>query len=187
MNHITKFHQATLLHHNGKLRKNDRGSIKCARMTKRQYLIAFLVGLTRCFTVPYPCQARKITSHQRNSKKGLLVHTSPCTPLHNSPFFSLSQTRDFQLSFFTLISAVSHLPRARTSAPRRPPAVAVTRFQLVVLTISDVNKMHGENASRTFLCVFLCHPVSLSSTHCQAEVSQRCAPTSCKPSPSASI
>ena len=49
-----------------------------------------LVGLLRCFSVPYPFKARKITSHQRNSKKGLFVHTSLSTTLHNSPSLSLS-------------------------------------------------------------------------------------------------
>ena len=50
-----------------------------------------LVVVSHCFTVPYP--ARKITSHQRNSKKGLFVYTSLSTTLslthtHKSKFFS---------------------------------------------------------------------------------------------------
>jgi hypothetical protein len=39
-----------------------------------------LLGLSRCFTVPYPCKTRKITSHQRNSKRGFV-----CTHLSLPP------------------------------------------------------------------------------------------------------
>ncbi len=54
------------------------------------------VDLSHCFTVPYPCKTRKITSHQRNSKKGLFVHTSLSTTLSLSlslkfEFFSHGQ------------------------------------------------------------------------------------------------
>ena len=46
------------------------------------------VGLSCCFTGPYPCKARKITSHQRNSERFFL-----CTLL--SPQLSLSLSRKF--------------------------------------------------------------------------------------------
>ena len=61
---------------------SDNGSFLC-------FLV--LVVLSSCFTVPYPCKACKITSHQRNSKTGFFVHTSLTTTLHNS----LSQNRVF--------------------------------------------------------------------------------------------
>ena len=98
-----------------------------------------LVGLSHCFTVPYPCKVHKITSHQRNSKKVLFVHTSLTTPVHST----LSQSRCVLFSFFTLISGLSYvprvfftvisglsfLPRTRTSDPRRPTDFAnYTRF-----------------------------------------------------------
>jgi hypothetical protein len=66
---------------------------------KKNFLVA-LVGLS-CSTVPYTCKARKITSHQRNSKKGFCL----CTLL--SP--RLSTTLPLSLSARQRFSAFGHI------------------------------------------------------------------------------
>jgi hypothetical protein len=60
-----------------------------------------LVGLSHCFTVPYPCKVRKITSHQRNSKEGLFVYTSLSTCLCTLLFPQLCTTLLHSLSHKT--------------------------------------------------------------------------------------
>ncbi len=57
----------------------------------------FLVGLSHCFTVPYPCKVRKLPSHQRSSKKGLFVHT----PLSTTLSVSVSQLWVFKIIVFS--------------------------------------------------------------------------------------
>ncbi len=71
---------------------------------RRQYItiVNHFHGVSSCFgfggfiPVPYPCKVRKITSHQRNSKKGFVcAHFSH----HNSPQLSLAK-QIFLVSFF---------------------------------------------------------------------------------------
>jgi len=82
-----------------------------------------LVSLSCCFTVPYPCKARKITPHQRNSKKGCLCKIS-LYPTLSLPLTSLS----FLDFVFYIIDALRYLPRARIFAHRRPPATLLYCF-----------------------------------------------------------
>jgi hypothetical protein len=73
---------------------------------KRRPYIAFVDhfhGVSSCFgfggliTVPYPYKVRKITSHQRNSKKGFV-----CAYFshHNSPQLSLAKQMFFVFVFY---------------------------------------------------------------------------------------
>jgi hypothetical protein len=84
--------------------------------TKLSFCFGGLITLFQLFHTP--CKVRKLPSHQRNSKKGFVcAHFS----LHDPLSLSLSpvKVKEFQLSFFYNIIALSYLPRARTSAPRR--------------------------------------------------------------------
>ena len=87
-----------------------------ALWTKLSFCFGGLITLFQLFHTP--CKVRKLPSHQRNSKKGFVcTHFS----LHDPLSLSLSpvKVKEFQLSFFYNIIALSYLPRARTSAPRR--------------------------------------------------------------------
>ena len=84
--------------------------------TKLSFCFGGLITLFQLFHTP--CKVRKLPSHQRNSKKGFVCgHFS----LHDPLSLSLSpvKVKEFHLSFFYNIIALSYLPRARTSAPRR--------------------------------------------------------------------
>ena len=62
------------------------------------------MGLSRGFTVPYPRKARKITSHQKNSKAFVCAHFS----LHNFLSLCLSQSLSFLVFVFYSIGALSY-------------------------------------------------------------------------------
>ena len=92
--------------------------------TKLSFCFGGLITLFQLFHTP--CKVRKLSSHQRNSKKGSFVHT-PLSKLS----LSLTFTSQSLLAFvFYGISALSYLPRARTSAPRRSQATLLYCFSL---------------------------------------------------------
>ena len=76
-------------------------------------------GLSRCFNCSIPLARFASYHHTRETlKRGFVcAHFS----LHDPLSLSLSpvKVKEFQLSFFYNIIALSYLPRARTSAPRR--------------------------------------------------------------------
>ena len=78
-----------------------------------------LGGLSRCFNCSIPLARFASYHHTRETlKRGFVcAHFS----LHDPLSLSLSpvKVKEFQLSFFYNIIALSYLPRARTSAPRR--------------------------------------------------------------------
>ena len=93
--------------------------------TKLSFCFGGLITLFQLFHTP--CKVRKLPSHQRNSKKGFVcAHFS----LHDPLSFSLSPVKVFSAFVFYNISALSYLPRARTSAPRRSQSTLLYYFIL---------------------------------------------------------
>ena len=83
-----------------------------------------LGGLSRCFTVPYPVQGSRVTiTPEKHQKGSFCAHFS----FHNSVSLALS-SQSFLAFVLYSISALSYLPRARTSVPRRSPATLLYCF-----------------------------------------------------------
>ena len=91
--------------------------------TKLSFCFGGLITLFQLFHTP--CKVRKLPSHQRNSKKGSFVHSS----LHNSLSLTLASQNLLAFVLYN-ISALSYLPRARTSAPRRSQDTLLYCFSL---------------------------------------------------------
>ncbi len=66
------------------------------------------MGLSHRFTFPFPSKTNKITSHQRNSKKGFVCTHFSLTTLHSSPSLSLSSNRGFYFRFLHPKTSSSH-------------------------------------------------------------------------------